>query len=379
MPNLFDYLEWRGDLTFGQDLFHTIDALILAQLSYIPFDGIVPESFAESVSLLEAAEHFDPSVVPETTRSFSYEQDCLLLKKLSESARFRELRLSGYVSRTEPKDAVQFAAVTVRLPQNVCFLSYRGTDGSIAGWKEDFNFSFMSETPGQRDAAAYLMRCCASTDAEIWTGGHSKGGNFAVYAAVFNAPEIRKRVTRVYDFDSPGFRDEIAELEPFQEAKPKILSIIPQSSLIGQLLTSATEHRIVTSRAAALGQHLAYAWEIRGTDFVYADELSKLGMFINRTVNGWLSTLDDSGRQSLTAAVFDVIQASEKENFYEIRAEKLKSARAILSALRRLSPEQRELVKQAIAKLAAQSKEALFPERKKPQRKPKTKKESSPD
>ena len=112
---------------------------------------------------------------------------------------------------------------------------------------------------------------------------------------------------------------------------------------------------------------------------MYADELSKLGMFINRTVNGWLSTLDDSGRQSLTAAVFDVIQASEKENFYEIRAEKLKSARAILSALRRLSPEQRELVKQAIAKLAAQSKEALFPERKKPQRKLKTKKESSPD
>ncbi len=369
MPNLFDYLEWRGDLTFAQDPFHIVDALILAQLSYIPFDGIVPDEFDASVLLHEAAERFDASVVPETIRSFSYEQDCQLLKKLSESARFRDLPLSGYVSRTESEDAVQFAAVTVQLPGGACFLSYRGTDGSIAGWKEDFHLSFKTETPGQRDAAEYLTRCCQAFGGEIWTAGHSKGGNFAVYAAVFNAPEICQRVMRIYDFDSPGFRDEIAELEPFQEIKPKIVSVIPQSSLIGQLLTAATEHRIVKSRAAGLGQHLAYAWEIHGTDFVYAEELSKLGLFINRTVNGWLDTLDDTSRETLTTAVFDVIQASEKENFYEIRAEKLKSARAILRAMRNLTPEQRELVKQAIAKLAAKSKEALFPERKKPVRK----------
>lgn len=369
MPNLFDYLQWRGDLTFAQDAFHVVDALILAQLSYIPFDGIVPEDFTEEIPLSEAAGRYDPDVVPESIRSFSYEQDCQLLRTLAESARFRDLRLSGYVSRTEPDDAMQFAALTVRLPDGVCFVSFRGTDGSIAGWREDFHFSFMSETPGQKDAAAYLTRCCAAHDGEIWTGGHSKGGNFAVYAAVFNPPEVRSRIGRIFDFDGPGFRDDIAELPVFQETKDKIVSVIPQSSLVGQLLTAATAHRIVTSHAAALGQHFAYAWEICGTDFVYADELSKLGLFINRTVNGWLNTLDDADRRSLTAAVFDVIQASEKESFYEIKAEKLKSARAILRAMRNLTPEQRELVKQAIAKLAAKSKAALFPDRPKQLRK----------
>lgn len=365
MPNLFDYLNWRGDLTLDSDPFHVVDALILSQLSYVPLNGVVPESFTEAIPLYEAASLFDPSVVPENVRSFTYEQDCALLNRLAESSRFRSLMLSGCISRTESENAVQFAAITVALPDGVRFVSYRGTDGSIAGWKEDFHFSFMTETPGQRDAADYMTKCCSASDSEIWTGGHSKGGNFAVYASVYNEPDIRRRITRIFDFDSPGFRDEIALSPEFQEAKPKIVSLIPQSSLIGQLLTSATEHRIVRSKAAGLAQHIVYAWEILGTDFVYADELSKLGSFINRTLNSWLDTLDDNSRQSLTDAIFDVIQASEKESFYELKAEKLRSARAILQALRYLSPEQRELVKQAISNLAAKSKEALFPERKK--------------
>ena len=365
MPNLFDYLEWRGDLTFDRDPFHITDALILSQLSYIPLNGIVPESFSQGIILREAASLFDPASVPEDTRSFTYQQDCLLLNKLAESPRFSSLLLSGCVSRTETEDAVQFAALTILLPDGVRFVSYRGTDGSIAGWKEDFNMSYMTETPGQRDAAEYLRKCCEASDGEIWTGGHSKGGNFAVYASVLNKPEICQRVTHIYDFDSPGFRGEEGQLEAFEAAAPKIISVIPQSSLIGQLLIPAAEHRIVQSKAIGLGQHLVYAWEIKGTDFIYADELSKLGGFINRTLNSWLETMDDSARQTLTDAVFDVIAASEKDNFYEIKAEKLKSARAILQALRKLSPKQRELVKQAIASLAAKSKEAVFPEMKK--------------
>lgn len=365
MPNLFDYLEWRGDLTFEQDPFHLPDALILSQLSYVPLNGIVPESFSESVTIQDAAFRFDPAVVPEQTKSFTYDQDCTLLRRLAESPRFRSLSLSGFVSRTETADAVQFAALTVRFPDGVRFVSYRGTDGSIAGWKEDFSLSYLSETPGQRDAADYLKKSCADSEGEVWTGGHSKGGNFAIHASLFNEPGVSEKITRIYVFDSPGFRGEEGQLAAFESSAHKITSIIPRSSLIGQLLTPAAEYRIVQSRAIGLGQHLAYAWEIKGTDFVYADELSKLGGFINRTLNSWLNTMDNSSRQTLTDAIFDVISASEKESFYEIKADKLKSARTILMALRNLSPDQRELVKQAISKLAAKSKEALFPERKK--------------
>ena len=104
---------------------------------------------------------------------------------------------------------------------------------------------------------------------------------------------------------------------------PKIVSVIPQSSLVGQLLTSNTDHRIVTSKAVAVGQHLAYAWEVMRNDFVYADELSRLGVIINRTMTNWLAELDDGSREMLTNAIFEVISASESESFYEINQHKM--------------------------------------------------------
>ncbi len=363
MANILDYLDWRGDITFEKDPFHPVDALILAQFSYLPCDGIVPKQFSESVTLADVAAEFDPAHVDEKQISFCYLQDQELLRKLGESARFQDIRLTGYVSRTSNEDALQFSAVTCLLPDGRSFLSFRGTDGSIVGWKEDFNFSYKSETPGQHYAVQYMNAYASQTENGLLLGGHSKGGNFAVYAAVFCKQKYRGRIQQIYDFDGPGFRDEVAESEEYAAAIPKIHSIIPQSSLVGQLLTSNTEHKIVASKAAGVAQHLAYSWEVLRHDFVYAEELSKFGMFINRTMTGWLADMDDESRQKLTDAIFDIIQASDQETFQEMQQHKLRSARAILKAMRALEPSQQALLKQAIAKLASISREVLFPEK----------------
>lgn len=363
MANILDYLDWRGDITFDTDPFHPVDALILAQLSYLPCDGIVPKKYNESVTIADVAAEFDPKNVDEKQISFCFLQDQELLSKLAKSERFKNIRLTGYVSRTSDEDASQFSAVTCLLPDGRSFLSFRGTDGSIVGWKEDFNFSFKTETPGQHYAVEYINAYASQSQNDLLLGGHSKGGNFAVYAAVFCHQKYRSRIQRIYDFDGPGFRDEIADSEEYAAVIPKILSVIPQSSLVGQLLTSNTEHKIVMSKAAGVAQHLAYSWEILRHDFVYAEELSKFGMFINRTMTEWLDDMDDDTRQTLTDAIFDIIQASDQETFYEMQQHKLRSARAIIKAMRALEPEQQAVLKQAIAKLAAISKEVLFPEK----------------
>lgn len=364
MANMLDYLDWRGDLPMEQQPFNVVDALILAQFSYIPCDKIVPDSFSESITIADTAALFEPENVDEKQISFCYEQDQVLLQKLAESARFRDIRITGYTSRTDTEHDSQFSAISCLLPNDVTFISFRGTDSSIVGWKEDFNLSFMTETPGQRFAAEYINAYAGISENEIWTGGHSKGGNFAVYGSMFCDEPARSRISRIYDFDGPGFRDEIAESEEYKAVIPKTISIIPQSSLVGQLLTNDTEHRIVTSKAYGVAQHLAYAWEVMRDDFIYAEELSKFGVFINRTMTGWLNELDDAAREAVTEAVFDVIQASEKDTFFEMQQHKLRSARAILKAMRTLEPEQQAVLKEAIAKLAAQSKEALFPDKK---------------
>ncbi len=59
MANLMDYLDWRGDLTLEISPFNEVDALILAELSFVDFDGIVPPpELGRGLPLCEAAEAF---------------------------------------------------------------------------------------------------------------------------------------------------------------------------------------------------------------------------------------------------------------------------------------------------------------------------------
>ena len=42
------------------------------------------------------------------------------------------------------------------MPDNTIFVSYRGTDNTIVGWKEDLNMSFKSHIASQISAKKYL-------------------------------------------------------------------------------------------------------------------------------------------------------------------------------------------------------------------------------
>ena len=58
MANIFDYLKWRGDLTFTQDPPNAVDALVFSSLSYIQFHGMVEALPQVPVRLKDAAEEF---------------------------------------------------------------------------------------------------------------------------------------------------------------------------------------------------------------------------------------------------------------------------------------------------------------------------------
>ena len=58
MYDMFEYLVWRGDLPFSRVAPNPVDLLIFSTLSYISYDGIVPETPNERISLREAAEKF---------------------------------------------------------------------------------------------------------------------------------------------------------------------------------------------------------------------------------------------------------------------------------------------------------------------------------
>ena len=48
-----------------------------------------------------------------------------------------------------------------------CYIAFRGTDLTIAGWKEDLNMSFMT-VPSQKEAVAYTERTARRGMASGW-------------------------------------------------------------------------------------------------------------------------------------------------------------------------------------------------------------------
>ena len=208
MANMMDYLDWRGDLTFTASGFNEVDNLLFAELVYTSFDGIVTgQSEAEAVTLAEASAVFwEQNSREEILARVSMTKAApFVLEKMAKTERFRDVKLWGYVNDISEEEQSQFAVMCAGLPDGSIYVSFRGTDNTITGWREDFNMGYLSETPGQLKAVSYVEQMLGEGGRPVRIGGHSKGGNLAVYAAVHCSSGLQDRILAVYSNDGPGF------------------------------------------------------------------------------------------------------------------------------------------------------------------------------
>lgn len=358
MSNIFDYLEWRGDITFDEDPFNEVDNLVLSELAYTCFEGIVPYD-GEAVPLSEVRKAY----FRKHPRSRIHDDDDhitkspLLMDSMVTGKRFADITMTGYVDIVDADEAVQMAAVTYFLGDGTAFVAFRGTDGTIAGWKEDFRMSYLQETEGQRRAVWYLNETGKRVKRPLRLGGHSKGGNFAVYASAFCDKRIRKRITAVYTNDGPGFRPEVMETEEYKSVLSKVTSIVPDTSVIGMLLTSDVAHRFVKSEASLIAQHDPMTWEVTRNSFVESKP-SELGLFIKKSQKGWLRKLDDSERELFVDTLFSLIEATGMHSLEQISEKKLKAFTDIRNSMKEMPKDKQKEMNRIIAELIHSSSEA---------------------
>jgi len=332
MANLFDYLQWRGDIPLREDPFAEVDNLVLAELAYTRFQEIVPGD-GRRVSLQEAHDAFFSRHTREeilAAKSFTARAPLLMPDMLS-GKRFRDLELCCYVDEVDKEQDLQMSAIAFLLPDGTAYLAFRGTDGTLVGWKEDFNFSFQPETEGQRRAVAWLNRVGASLPGPLRVGGHSKGGNFATYASAFCERSIQDRILQVYSNDGPGFRQEVTEKEGYLRILDRVFSIIPDTSVIGLMFSGKVRHHVVSSSASGILQHDALTWNVRRNRFVPA-QLSETGKAIQNIVSGLMDQVDDGTRKYLIDTVFGLLSATGQDSFSGISEQKWKSVESMINA-----------------------------------------------
>ena len=358
MADIFDYLKWRGDVPFTADPFNEVDNLVLAELAYADFDGVLNDSFRK-VSLKTADDRFFETHSREEAKKSNNHiiRAPLLMDGMLSGSRFCDMKLARYVDVVNADKDMQISALTCFLNDGSIYVSFRGTDSTVVGWKEDFNMSYLPDTEGQLSAVRYLNEVAAKTDGPLRVGGHSKGGNFAVYASAFCKKEVQDRILSVYSNDGPGFRDEVMSRDGYKRILPKVVSIVPETSIIGMLLTSGAGHMVVKSNEKGIAQHYATSWQIERNRFLLT-EPSALGLLIKDSQQDWLSKIDDDSRETFVNTVFSLFEATGMSTFGEMKDNMLKAGEKIFSSMKGLPKERQEEVKDIVSELIQSSTQA---------------------
>lgn len=310
--NIMDYLDWYGRFDFDVLPFNEVDNLILAELSYTSLTGIVNEPSSDrlqrprTISIKEAAKALKLS--KRLDNSCKLEQNAgELLFAMADSVRFGKSVLSNYVDKHDYDSQEQFSALHIKLPNGVLFVSFSGTDDTILGWKEDLNMAFLMPVPGQTEATNYLEKTLRDSRCPVILGGHSKGGNLAVYSAAKCSDRNRKRIIAIYNNDGPGFLDSMKEDPGFMEIKDKVTTIVPETSIIGMLLDHDNGYQIVKSLGKGIMQHDGFNWQVHCDSFVKLEHRSSDSHIIDSTIRNWINELDNTQRLTFVDTVYEIL------------------------------------------------------------------------
>lgn len=324
MADLIEYIRWRGDLPFGEKSFNEVDNLVLSQVCYHCFDGIVPGRGEGYVTLREAADRFFeypergaiPGQDPQRNNEF--------LREVKDSERFSGVLMGDAVSISvnAPREGcqTQFAAFHFLLPDGSHYVGFRGTDNTVVGWREDFMISYMV-TEAQERAADYLRAVMLETEnyqGEIWrVGGHSKGGNLALYSALALPPSMQDALTTVYSNDGPGIAPQMFDKESYQRLRGRVRKIVPEYDIIGMIFEKREVREnpdsdrgrllVVGSSEKGAMQHWALSWQVKRDRFERKTAMDPNSVKIAELLDRWVTSATFEEREAFITTAFDAM------------------------------------------------------------------------
>lgn len=356
MANILDYIIWRGDLSFKKAELNEVDSLILSRFSYFPLDELFMED--KKITIQEAYNRFLNIGIGEKKLLQIDDKD--LFPALANSKRFGELHITNYINKIDKEAEKQFSAVTIILPDNTVYISYRGTDNTLVGWKEDFNLSFDSDVPSQHDAVEYVENVAKKTKKKIRIGGHSKGGNLAVYAAIFCEDKIKDRILGVYNHDGPGMSSSVIKKNVYKKMIKKVHTYVPQSSVIGRLLYHEEQYTVIESTQSGLMQHDLYSWQVLGNKFISLDDVTNGSEMVDKVIKSWLDGVTPKQRAEFVNILYQILCATDAETLSELGGNWFKNAGKLLKAYKTTNEESKKIISQTLSAILNLTKESIM-------------------
>lgn len=355
MRNIVTYMA-EEQRTFAESPFNPVDSLVFSTLAYLNYEvapGLNAAS-SDSVLLHDVVMLSDWRELTGHSWMEDAKDTVAFLHVLSASRRMRDVRVAFYANERSEAVEKQFSAVTLMYPDahgSTAYLAFRGTDGSFAGWKEDFNLCFKEVIPSQCTAAAYLSGVASALSGPLVVGGHSKGGNLAEYAALVADDGVFARMQGVYNHDGPSFLDDPSPRIDDERFCALLHKTVPESSAFGMILERRADYRVVQSSAMSVFQHEPFTWQTEDDDFVYQEALNPSAVFFDEALDTWLRSKAPDERERFIDTIYDLFASTEAGTWSEFQTKLFANTRLMLGARSKLDPETKSFIWQTLGSL----------------------------
>ena len=368
MAGIIEYALMNAHKDFDALPFSKVDGLIFAQLAYLDFDTFVPDRqlFARGITFSKIAEQegFENLFPLERTAR----KNLLLFNAIAYSKRYGKIRINYHENIFDSEMKVQFSATTFLLPNGDACVSFRGTDSTITGWRENFDMLYNDTVPAQILSVKYLNRIAAKIRGNMTVVGHSKGGNLAIYSSVMCSPKTKEKIIEIQSFDSPGFTEEFVTSQKYLETENKIVKFVPEESMIGMLLNNTDAFRIVKSEGEGIHQHDPFLWIVEDNDFVTGERIHTRAKFVNSTFKDWVGRFTPEQRELFVDAMFDIVEATnaQKAESFIDWSENLKgNTNLFFDTIKDLDPETRNFMLKVLGNIFPSAKDSMLTKPKK--------------
>ena len=367
MDSIVTYIE-REQRTFTESPVNAVDSLVLSSLCYFNFDKLVLKPglstvccpldthTATPVLLSDILALCEVNWLTEGSWLKDSEDTLRFIQAIRASRRYRNVSVAFFVD--EISDAVdkQFSATTFFLQSTsgaIAYIAFRGTDGTLTGWKEDFNLSYKPVIPSQRSALAYVSGVSSATQCPLILGGHSKGGNLAQYAALCTDEGTYQRIVAVYDHDGPSFLEDPSPRRTTADYDRKLHKLVPESSAFGMILERRDDYRVVHSSASANFQLHPFSWIVDGDDFVYQEDLNASAQFFDEALDTWLRSKTPAERERFIQTIYNLIMQTNATSWAEFQTRLGANVATVMGAGSKLDSDTKQFLASTLGSLGA--------------------------
>ena len=349
MNNLLSYINKYGDISFDKEGLNELDIAILTVLSYLNFDGIL--RFDDTKTKLgDAVSNFFElySKKELSNHGIGLKDAYKVALAIKDKNRFKDLDLYNYYYITNHD--IQFSALFIDIDDKNTIISIEGTDDEVAGWREDFELAYRYPIPAQRECINYLNKNISTfSNRKYILTGHSKGGNLSLVGGMNVSVLKQNRISKIYSFDGPGLRKKEYKSYKYKHIKNKVVSIIPNYSVVGLLLNNHKNYKIVESKKKGILAHSIYNWKVKDKSFVFTDKLSSFSIELDKIITKWIDNNDDKSKKIFVNDLFSIFDRCNIVSLERIHAKDVKAILLMLKESKNMSNETKAMIKDFVS------------------------------